>query len=69
MIPDNFGVALDPQPTVIPFHKVWTRLQELKKANGDKIPRVLRNGQLIFESPEVVFYKGIWRVFPHKAQT
>jgi CRISPR-associated endonuclease Csn1 len=47
VIPDNFGVALDPQPTVIPFHKVWTRLQELKKANGGKMPRVLRNGHLI----------------------
>ena len=47
VIPDNFGVALDPQPTIIPFHKVWTRLQELKAANGDKPPRVLRNGQII----------------------
>jgi hypothetical protein len=47
VIPDNYGVALDPQPTIIPFHKVWPRLHELKKANGGKFPRVLRNGQLI----------------------
>jgi CRISPR-associated endonuclease Csn1 len=64
IIPDNFGVALDPQPTVIPFHKVWTRLQELKKANGGKMPRVLRNGQLIRVKDGT--YKGVWRVFSAK---
>jgi hypothetical protein len=64
IIPDNFGVALDPQPTVIPFHKVWTRLQELKKANGNKPPRVLRNGQLIRVKDGT--YKGVWRVFSAK---
>jgi len=47
VIPDNFGVALDPQPTIIPFHKVVTRLKDLKKVNNGKMPRVLRNGQLI----------------------
>jgi len=65
VIPDNFGVALDPQPAVIPFHKVWPRLQELKKANGDKMPRVLRNGQLI-RVPKGR-YQGIWKVFSAKA--
>jgi CRISPR-associated endonuclease Csn1 len=65
VIPDNFGVALDPQPTVIPFHKVWTRLQELKNANGGKMPRVLRNGQII-QVPKGR-YRGIWRVFSAKA--
>lgn len=64
VIPDNYGVALDPQPTVIPFHKVWPRLQELKKKNNGKAPRVLRNGQLI-NVPEGKF-KGIWRVFSAK---
>ena len=64
VIPDNFGVALDPQPTVIPFHRVWTRLQELKKANGDKMPRVLRNGQLI-RVPRGS-RAGIWKVMSTK---
>jgi CRISPR-associated endonuclease Csn1 len=64
VIPDNFGVALDPQPTVIPFHKVWTRLQDLKKANGGKMPRVIRNGQLIRVTEGK--YKGVWRVFSAK---
>lgn len=64
VIPDNYGVALDPQPTVIPFHKVWTRLQELKKANGNKMPRILRNGQLI----RIVrgSRAGIWKVLSTK---
>jgi hypothetical protein len=64
VIPDNFGVALDPQPTVIPFHKVWPRLQELKKANGGKMSRVLRNGQLIRVKDGT--YKGVWRILSIK---
>jgi hypothetical protein len=67
VIPDNFGVALDPQLAIIPFHKVWTRLQELKKANNGKMPRVLRNGQLI-QVPEGKF-KGVWRIFSAKNNT
>ena len=64
VIPDNFGVALDPQPTVIPFHKVWPQLQALKKANGGKMPRVLRNGQLI-RVPRGS-RAGIWKVMSTK---
>ncbi len=64
VIPDNFGVVLDPQPSIIPFHKVWTRLQELKTANGGRLPRVLRNGQLI----QVLrgSRAGIWKVMSTK---
>jgi hypothetical protein len=65
VIPDNFGVALDPRPTVIPFHKVWSRLQELKSANGGKSPRILRTGQII-QVPKGR-YQGVWRVFSAKA--
>lgn len=64
IIPDNYGVALDPEPTVIPFHKVWPRLMKLKKANGNKMPRVIRKGQLI----QVMKgrYQGTWKVFSVK---
>jgi CRISPR-associated endonuclease Csn1 len=65
VIPDNFGVALDPQPAIIPFHRVWPRLKELKMANGGKMPRVLRNGQII-RVPNGKRFKGIWKVFSAK---
>jgi CRISPR-associated endonuclease Csn1 len=60
----NYGAALEPEPTIIPFHKVWKRLQELKKANGWKMPRVLRSGQLI--TVPRGRYSGTWRVFSVK---
>ena len=66
IIPDNYGLALDPEPTIIPFHKLWTRLQDLKGANNSKTPRVLRNGQLIRVAESAGEYKGIWRVFSTK---
>lgn len=65
IVGENFGIALDPQPTILPFHKVWPRLMELKAKNGGKMPRVLRNGQLIHVPTGR--YKGTWRVFSTKA--
>jgi hypothetical protein len=60
LIGDNYGVALDPEPTIIPFHQVWRRLQALRVANGGKWPRVVRNGQLIeFGKPDA---REVWRV-------
>jgi hypothetical protein len=64
VIPENFGVALDPTPTIIPYHKVWNRLRALKEANGGKMPRVIRNGNLI--KIATGNYAGIWRVFSAK---
>ena len=66
VIPDNFGVALTkPEPTIIPFHKVWTRLNELKQSNEGKIPPVIRNGQIIV-IPSGKNFRGVWRVFSAK---
>jgi len=66
VIPDNFGVALTkPEPVMIPFHKVWLRLVELKAANAGKLPPVLRNGQII-RVPGGKNFKGVWRVFSAK---
>jgi len=65
VIPDNFGVALDPKPAVIPFHKVWPQLEELRRTNGGKRPRVLRNGQII-NVPKGNKFKGLWKVFSAK---
>jgi CRISPR-associated endonuclease Csn1 len=65
VIPDNFGVALEPKPTIVPFHKVWPRLQELKNLNGGKTPRIIRNGQII-RVPNGKNFKGVWKVFSAK---
>jgi CRISPR-associated endonuclease Csn1 len=64
IIPDNYGLALDPEPIIIPFHKVPVRLRELREKNGGKRPRVLRNGMLI-RVPQGKF-AGIWRIFSVK---
>lgn len=64
VIADNFGLALDPEPTIIPHHHVWKRLAELKAKNGGKPIRVLRNGMLV-QVPRGKFL-GVWRVFSLK---
>ncbi len=62
---DNFGIALDPSPTLIrPLH-VWRQLQALKAANGGKWPRVIRLGMLVRvlrAKTEKVDYRGVWMV-------
>ena len=66
IIGENYGLALDPEPTVIPFHDVPNRLAELRAANGGKPVRVLRNGMLIrLESSPARSkqdYSGVWRI-------
>lgn len=60
----NFGLALDPEPQVLRSHKIWPQLCTLKKKNGGKWPRVLRNGMLIQISRGN--YAGTWKVFSVK---
>ena len=66
IISDNYGLALDPEPTIIPFHKVWHRIQALKKRNGNKPVRILRNGMLISISTNPPRssqdYSGVWKI-------
>lgn len=64
IIGDNFGLVLDPEPQVIPFHKVYAHLQTLKKSNGGKQPRVWRNGQVIHvpRAGKKSDYRGYWRI-------
>jgi hypothetical protein len=64
VIPDNFGLVLDPEPQIIPFHKVPTRLNHLREKNGNKPVRVLRNGQLI--RVQSGSRKGLWKVISTK---
>jgi len=64
IISENYGVALDPIPEVIPYHHVWRRIGEIKKRNNGVMPRIIRNGMLI----RVRNGKnaGIWKVFSVK---
>jgi CRISPR-associated endonuclease Csn1 len=71
VITDNFGVAiLDHAPegeekfVVIPWHRVWHRLEELKPRNAGRPARVLQNGMLI-RVPRGT-HRGVWRIFSAK---
>lgn len=84
VIDTNYGVAiLDAPPrkedgtpgepedrfVIIPFAGVWKRLKELRKLNGGKEPRVIRNGMLIRISgleKKMASKNGLWRVFSVK---
>lgn len=76
VITDNFGVAIldhaaegEEKFVVIPWHRVWHRLSELKPKNGGKAPRLIRNGMLIQVQnlPNKLASKaGVWRVFSVK---
>jgi CRISPR-associated endonuclease Csn1 len=67
IVGDNYGLALDPEPQIIPFHKVWVRLRELREKNGGRPVRVLRNGMLI--RVPAGRYSGVWKVFSVKNNT
>lgn len=60
IVEDNYGVALDPEPKVIPHRQVWKQLNDLRKLNNGSAVRVLRNGDVI--EIEEGRYKGRWRV-------
>jgi CRISPR/Cas system Type II protein with McrA/HNH and RuvC-like nuclease domain len=71
VITDNFGVAIldhaaegEERFVIIPWHKVWPRIQELKARNAGKEPRILRNGQLVKLTSGK--RKGTWRIFSIK---
>jgi hypothetical protein len=60
VIGDNFAIALDPSPCLVPFHNVSQTLAALKEANRGTSPRLLRIGTLI-DVPDGT-WKGKWRV-------
>ena len=74
-IGNNYGVAIldhakaeEEKLVIIPWHKVWHRIQELKTQNGGKQPRILRNGMLIrigkfhVRKPTRVLENSLWMV-------
>lgn len=76
VITDNFGVAILDHAAegvekfvVIPWHRVWHRLDNLRPQNGGRRPRVLRNGMLIRLTGltgRQVDKNTTWRVFSVK---
>ncbi len=83
VIPDNFGAAiLDHAPKgeekfiIIPWHKVHgafskaSRNGDLKrfKRNAGKMPRILRNGQIIRVSGGTYKDNGAWKITSIKNQ-
>lgn len=61
---ENFGLALDPEPTLIRPHKIWHQLDALRVRNAGKSPRILRIGCLIRvkEKTPRSDYRGAWMV-------
>ena len=76
VITDNFGVAIldhavegEEKFVIIPWHKIWPRIQELKARNAGKQPRLLRNGMLIRIAGltgKQAEKNSVWRVFSVK---
>ncbi|MFM2169854.1 MAG: hypothetical protein RI957_83 [Verrucomicrobiota bacterium] len=72
VIASNYGVALDPEPCIIPFHKVHWRVYDrsnpdsIINRNGGNIPRVLRNGMLI-KVNNIPGKEGVWMIKSVKA--
>lgn len=60
IVEDNYGVALDPEPRVIPYQQVWGQIEKLKKLNNNQPVRILRNGDVIYVNKGR--YEGLWRV-------
>lgn len=66
VISENYGLALEPSPQIIPFHQVSRRLRNLKSSCGKTQIPILRKGMLILvqQTPpgNKQDYTGIWRI-------
>ncbi len=63
VISGNYGVALDPQPTIIRHVNVLAQILALKKQNNKQPIRIIRNGILIqLKSDKNPSRNGIWKV-------
>lgn len=63
VVSGNYGVALDPDPVVIPHVSVYKTLKKLQAANNGKPVRIIRPGQLILlKHHKEQKRNGVWRV-------
>lgn len=60
VIGENYGVALEPEPTMIAFHQVKKQLEELRAKNGGNPVMILRNGMII--QVATGDFAGTWRI-------
>ncbi len=61
VIEENYGLALDPKPTIIPFFNVSARLRDQFESNGCNPFRILRSGiQIILQGQGE--RNGIWTI-------
>ncbi len=60
VIGENYGVALEPEPVVIPFHNVKAQLNQIIQQNKGHPVRVLRTGMLI--RVKTGTYAGKWMI-------
>jgi CRISPR-associated endonuclease Csn1 len=69
IIGENYGLALDPEPTILPHHHVWRRLGALKAQNHGQPIRLLRNGMLIRVPHQAGRgdFRGTWRILSTKS--
>lgn len=61
----NWGLALDPEPVIIPYFKVFPRLRELRQQNHNRPVRVLRKGNLIRVAEGTL--QGTWKILSIKS--
>lgn len=63
VIHGNYGIALDPKPTIIRHCMVYRQIEKLKQKNDNKPIRILRAGQLIRISKHKNAKKNrIWKI-------
>lgn len=63
VVSDNYGVALDPAPVVIPHVSVYKTLKRLQASHNGKPVRIIRPGQLILvKRHKDKKRNGVWRV-------
>jgi len=76
VIPDNYGLAIldhaastEDRVVIVPHHKVWHRLNDLRIRNRGHWPRVLRPGSLVRlrNTKPAGKRDGIWRVYTAQA--
>ncbi|WP_309387334.1 type II CRISPR RNA-guided endonuclease Cas9 [Cerasicoccus frondis] len=60
IVEENYGILLDPEPSMLTYMNVWQNIQEHTQKNGISNPRILRIGDIIHVSSGR--FAGTWKV-------